>query len=152
MGGHGPSALLGLHIRSLSISQAQSKHFPHCLTSFIKGESATRKMKVDSTEKYFYGIHRSQAQDSGAVRTLLVADVQNKQILLLRTGVTSIKMLHFMKQVKPEPIPCMVDHSIYCCHSEALTFLVPLGPHWPAHRWLFLSACPRSKRPPHSKL
>lgn len=56
-----------------------------------------------------------------------MADVQNKQILLLRTGMTSIKMFHFMKQVKPGP-PCMAGHRIYCWHSKSPYFL---GPTWP---------------------
>lgn len=93
-----------------------------------------------------------RAQDSEAGITLSVADTQNKQILLLRADMTSIEMFYFMRQVKPEPIPCVAGHRIYGWHSKALTFWVPLGPHWPAHRWLFLSACQQSKRPPCSKL
>lgn len=101
---------------------------------------------MGTTQKYIYGVYRSQVQDSFAVRTWSAADIQNKHILLLRTGVTSIK-----RQAKPEPILCTAGHRIYPCHSKALTFWVLLGPRWPAHRWLSLSACQRSKRPPRSK-
>lgn len=57
-----------------------------------------------------------------------MADIQNKQILLLRTGVTSIRMFHFRKQRKTEPTPCMAGPQ-----DLLLTCVSPyfLGPTWP---------------------